>query len=812
MMLCILAIGNQHFIQAQSASINLNPVSPTVICNDGSNEFKFSVSGQNLPAGANIAVYQSRDTLFNPYNQEGTLIGIVPGDLTGSTDTNLFKNCVRTIGIFIDACGEAGLESRNEYMVLTSGKGFAVNDLTVDFAPQNNGGNVNADINIGNGCTLKAPEQSLIQQLRNGSCNANNIIPVAPGSSVPANSIVVLFTSSNVSYNYDLSGLCNKGLPIYILQNACERTLGGFTNSPSCASDPGTRYRNTVVGDKAKGCVDNYVYDRCGLFDLNGTYTIRQNGFDTASVDNKGIVRNELDTCGGIDFTKLNFKKDTVLTINVPESLCNLNDTYIKAIIQTQNQQEQSISNTISYKLVCQDVNATVENNTICSGETTSIKIKADLEGSGLSWTVLANANISGASAGTGNTIEQSLVLNSGGLDSVTYYVVANKNGCTDIDTIIIRVELCDFITDTVSICKGDSIEITAPETAENYNWSPSETLSNPGIENPIAKPEQTTLYEVRDGQSALLGKVLVEVRPLPAVTLPANSSICEGGQTILDAGAQGATYLWSTTDTTQTITVSEVGQYSVTVTQNNCTITASTVVALGTAPTVSLGDDLSFCGQFSTTLGTGVSNTLWSTGVIAASITVSQPGIYWAEIANDCGTARDTIEIIGFQNPSIDLGEDKTLCDGEITLSIQGQGENQIQWSNGASGNSIIVTEPGIYSVKVTNENGCSDSDTITVFSCCEIKDMPTAFTPNGDLKNDLYIVRTQGIQFEKVTLSIYNRWGEKVFETNDLKEGWNGVYKSEPAPAGVYGYLLEAECVGGESITKKGNLTLIR
>lgn len=93
-----------------------------------------------------------------------------------------------------------------------------------------------------------------------------------------------------------------------------------------------------------------------------------------------------------------------------------------------------------------------------------------------------------------------------------------------------------------------------------------------------------------------------------------------------------------------------------------------------------------------------------------------------------------------------------------------------------------------------------------------CSIPDIfiPTAFTPNGDGNNDVVFVR--GLVIDKVELSIYNRWGEKVFETTSTTNGWDGTYKGKAADPGVFVYHLKVECFDGQKFTDKGNITLIR
>ena len=87
----------------------------------------------------------------------------------------------------------------------------------------------------------------------------------------------------------------------------------------------------------------------------------------------------------------------------------------------------------------------------------------------------------------------------------------------------------------------------------------------------------------------------------------------------------------------------------------------------------------------------------------------------------------------------------------------------------------------------------------------------VPNAFTPNGDGENDVLYVRGKNIT--KMYFAVFDRWGEKVFETEDQTVGWDGYYKGMQVDPAVYDFYLRIECVGGESsYFKKGNITLIR
>ncbi len=87
----------------------------------------------------------------------------------------------------------------------------------------------------------------------------------------------------------------------------------------------------------------------------------------------------------------------------------------------------------------------------------------------------------------------------------------------------------------------------------------------------------------------------------------------------------------------------------------------------------------------------------------------------------------------------------------------------------------------------------------------------LPTAFSPNGDGQNDVFsVLGTKYVQ--RIELRVYNRWGQQVFYTNEKEQGWDGTFKGQPAPTGVYAYTLVATLPNEEVITKKGNVTLKR
>ena len=129
--------------------------------------------------------------------------------------------------------------------------------------------------------------------------------------------------------------------------------------------------------------------------------------------------------------------------------------------------------------------------------------------------------------------------------------------------------------------------------------------------------------------------------------------------------------------------------------------------------------------------------------------------------------------------------------------------------------------SERTLYTVKVEDNRGCVDYKTIDIdvheYSCGEnVVYVPNAFSPNGDGENDYMRIRGEEITF--LRLSIFNRWGQLVFESENINMtknetlGWDGSYQGVKQEPGVYVYQLEVQCSDNRVFTKKGNITLIR
>jgi len=226
----------------------------------------------------------------------------------------------------------------------------------------------------------------------------------------------------------------------------------------------------------------------------------------------------------------------------------------------------------------------------------------------------------------------------------------------------------------------------------------------------------------------------------------------------------------------------------------------------------LNLGSDRDICQGDSVELdaGTGMISYEWSTGESTSSIIAKDSGSYSVEVLFDEGCLlRDTIQVSMFPVPSIDIGNDTIFTGNQITLDA-GPGFALYLWQDGSTNQTYEATRPGDFAVQVTDENGCKASDEIQLSSIYTIT-VPNAFTPNGDGINDIFKPVMITEIFSTYSLMIFNRWGEKIFETNDPATGWAGI----DCPVGTYIWILEygfIENEDGAVQTEKGVVTLLR
>ncbi len=396
---------------------------------------------------------------------------------------------------------------------------------------------------------------------------------------------------------------------------------------------------------------------------------------------------------------------------------------------------------------------------------------------------------------------------------SGTYWLRVTVAGCSGTDTVNVNFKPQPHVSlgSDVSFCVGDSvILIPTGSSISRLLWSTGATSST-------IKVTSTGSYWVKVDSAGCYGSDTVNalVNPIPVVDLGPDQSVCSGTPVTLKSlnTYSSPTYLWSTANTSPEINVSTSGNYELTVTENGCTGKDNANVIIRPTPVVSLGNDTVVCpGTILTLIGNVPvgAQYLWSTGSTAPEIQVSTSGIYTLTVTIEGCSSSDVITVT-VENSSykpVYLGPDTSLCLGEyVMLSVF---DNNALWSNNTTGNNLKVEYPGTYWVKV--QEGCGVvSDTIKIdYHICDIA-FPSAFTPNGDGVNDLIGVVGTLKYYKDFSLSIFNRWGDRVFFTEDIYAGWDGVFNGQKQDIGTYFYMVFYSFEGKKHMLK-GDFELIR
>jgi gliding motility-associated-like protein len=303
-----------------------------------------------------------------------------------------------------------------------------------------------------------------------------------------------------------------------------------------------------------------------------------------------------------------------------------------------------------------------------------------------------------------------------------------------------------------------------------------------------------------------------------PFIFLGNDTIICTGSIIALTPGGQFESYCWQDGSSDPVFYASTTGTYWVEVIDEfGCFAYDTLQIETSSEVAISLGDDMTLCHFDSLLLspGEGFIQYFWQDGSVNSEFLAKDTGTYWVEVTavGDC-VARDSIVITKALSPDVDLGQDTSINIGESLELDAGPGFISYLWQDGSTGRYYEVTEQGMYWVKVENEF-CEASDSIYVIliDCEAILVIPNCFTPNGDGYNERFYV--ESVNLSNFTMLIFNRWGQMLFETEDINEGWDGKVNGRLCPIGTYFYLIKftTECSNGieKSGDRKGSVTLL-
>jgi gliding motility-associated-like protein len=437
--------------------------------------------------------------------------------------------------------------------------------------------------------------------------------------------------------------------------------------------------------------------------------------------------------------------------------------------------------------------------------------------------------------------------------------IASNAATCNQSDTLSQQVVVLGAGTyqlpDT-SICLGGTVQIGVlpiPEPGITYQWSPLTGLSNPNIANPFCSPAQTTTYSltISNGLCTSVATQTVAVGT-DVIDAGAPQSICgPSASAFLVANGFGSVGLfqWSSnaaftdtlnaplTDSTATVLVTTSAWYFVQPLGNACGGVDSVFIQVELAAPAILGD-LLICADQETALQlTGVepgSNISWSPagqidsgqGTAAVVVSPASSTVFSVNVTSPSGctwSGSATVSVSTVNSAEVNATVDQPIVIAGTTVQLQAAPATGVTytWSpSGAVSNSGIADPTAVVNetttfVVVVSDSICTvlDSVTVRVFEfLCDEPDIfvPNAFTPNGDGNNDLLFVR--GRYITALEFKIFDRWGEKVFETTDQRFGWDAIFNGKPVDPAVFVYWLKVDCEGGQTYFKKGNVTVIR
>lgn len=424
---------------------------------------------------------------------------------------------------------------------------------------------------------------------------------------------------------------------------------------------------------------------------------------------------------------------------------------------------------------------------------------------------------------------------------AITSFTVTgtDANGCVNTDYVIISLApapAADAGPD-VEICEGQTTQLNG-SGGVTYTWSPG-TVTDGTKSNPVASPASTTTYTLTTtdaNQCTATDQVVVTVHPLPEVNAGQDMIVCHGNSGILSAsGAES--YLWSPSyylsynNIANPVTSpdSSITYYLHGTDSYGCSADDSVTVYVKFPVVAAVGPGAEICyGEVVHLSASGGIQYLWTpaTGLDnphAANPVASPPySIDYKVVISDGICSKDSAVVSVIVNPLAycDAGHDKNTSIGSVVTLNANAGLGTYSWSpaDGLSctdclNPAVTATHDTVYVLTVTTPSGCRTEDSVRIRVACvdDVIYVPNAFTPNDDNRNETFRIRSYGLKSINY-LRIFNRWGQLIFESNDLDTGWDGKFKGVNAPPGVYVYYLEAVCSSGELIKKQGNVTLIR
>jgi gliding motility-associated-like protein len=505
----------------------------------------------------------------------------------------------------------------------------------------------------------------------------------------------------------------------------------------------------------------------------------------------------------------------------------------------------------------------------ICNNLNTMLAANTPLNGSG-QWTTISGP---GTIMYTDQTAPNSQINASIMGTYVLRWTISNGNACP-VSEDDVSVEFGDMITVTAGsnspVCEGDDITLYSSIAGATYDWTGPGGFTS-SLQNPvIANASSTNSGDYTINVSNISGgcpnsstTITVVVSSIPSAPVVSSQNIngsaqdvCEGSNVAYSIASpvMGSDYTWDlsgggtispagSSDMIEIEWFATSGTYDLTVTETNSagcesapsTLTVTIIPITNPAITIEAGNNPACAGtavQFIATVTDGGTAPVYywtrngihvgSDNSIYVSDTPSNNDLINCEItsSNLCADPvtvnSNSIDMIVLDSLKVNLATDEPLCSGTPTLLSPGSSFASYLWSDGSTGQSITVEDPGVYWVIVTDTAGCTGTDTVVVEPCATMLIIPpNAFTPNSDGLNDRFrVVCSNPAILSGFEINIYNRWGQLIFTGKDIGDGWDGTFNGNPCPMDVYTYIISYTVTEPKIESKQiaGTVTLVR
>ncbi|CAN5446741.1 hypothetical protein BH09BAC1_BH09BAC1_01920 [soil metagenome] len=436
---------------------------------------------------------------------------------------------------------------------------------------------------------------------------------------------------------------------------------------------------------------------------------------------------------------------------------------------------------------------------------------------------------------------------------TTTYSVlVTNQYNCTVDDTVLVTVNALPVIaiTGRTEICRGEKMQLTATG-GSTYSWSPAKGLSCTTCAAPMVTIDSTITYKlVVTTAAGCMDSTThtITVNDLPTVSTISDITICAGDNVILTSMATLADHIaWSPAIGLSDASIlspvaspTQTTEYTVTIfSPHGCTATATVKVTVVNKVSVSLTGANEICYGENIQLNTEVLQAghlgihyVWNPVNFFSQQDIANPVLSpdstrtYTLIAYSGSCVPDTQKLTVVVNQLPVLGEGKTVrvVEGSpVTLSVPllSGTPTTYTWTpnynincNNCEKPTILANQSELYRLTIIDEHGCQATGQMMVEvlgRCGDDLFVPNTFTPNRDGKNDVLKIRGLAGNSLKI-FRIFDRWGNMVYESDNIDEGWNGIYNGRPLDSGVFVYYYEAVCTNGFSVVRQGNVTLLK